>query len=126
MIPDIKFVRKVLSVNQIPNQIPHINIPKSTHNTPKAIENPVISTMIFTVLLITPMISSLLHSSQILARSKYQNNLFFKSLEIKSVKITTMIVKIIFNSNSVEKNEVKVVIKSCVWLTSQDCCTAKV
>lgn len=74
MIPEIKFVKKVLRVKPIPNQIPHIKIHKSTPKTHRVIEKPVIKTIIFTVLLITPITSSLLPSSQIFALSRYQNN----------------------------------------------------
>lgn len=111
MIHEIKFVRKVLRVKPIPNQIPHINIHKSTHKTHSVIENPVMSTIIFTVLLITPMISSLLPSSQIFALSRYQNIFPWINLERINVKNITITAKIIFSRTSVEKNQKRISVK---------------
>ena len=91
MIHEIKLVRNVLSVNQIPNQIQPMKIHKSTHNIPSEIEKPVIRTNIFIVLLITQIISSLLASSHIFAASKYVNNRDCINFDaIKVIAITTI------------------------------------
>jgi hypothetical protein len=109
MIQEIKFVRNVLSVNQIPNQIHPINIPKSTQSIHKEIENHVIRTKIFIVLLITPIISSLLASSQIFAASRYLNSLDcinFDAIKVRAITTTTKNILIAkFNKNSPEKNQ---------------------
>ena len=89
-----------------------MNIPKSTHNIHSEIENHVIRTNIFIVLLITPIISSLLSSSQILAASKYRISLDCINLDTINVRAMTtttntmLIAK--FNKNSPEKNHSKI------------------
>jgi len=124
IIPDIKFVRKVLRVNQIPNQIHPINIPRSTPNTHRVIENHVISTIIFIVLLITPIISSLLHSSQMFAASRYPKSFDWINLERIIVKNITTIANTIFRSISVENIPRISVIKLCVCSSSALASTA--
>jgi hypothetical protein len=108
IIPEIKLVRKVRSVKPIPNQIPHINMPRSTQSIPRVTEKPVISTMMFTVLEITPITSSLLASSHILAASRYPNSRDWTNLEVMMVRISTSTAKTILNNTSVEKNHSRV------------------
>jgi hypothetical protein len=66
-------------------------------------------TKIFIVLLITPIISSLLASSQILAASRYLNNLDcinFDATNVRAITTTTKTILIAkFNKNSPEKNQ---------------------
>lgn len=97
-------VRKVLRVNQIPNQIPHIKIHKSTQRIQSVTENPVIRTIILTVRLITQITSSLLHSSQIFAFSRYPNIFAWISLESINVSTITMTANTILSKTSVLKS----------------------
>lgn len=97
-------------MNQIPNQIPHINIHRSIPSTPSVREKPVMRTIIFTVLLITPIISSFPDSSPILDRSKNQNNFSLIIFERMIVKTIRKIAEIILNKKSVENSHNKPVI----------------
>ena len=114
IIHAIKFVRKVLRVNQIPNQIPHIKIARSTPRIPRVIENQTASIAIFTVLLITP-ISSSFHASQPrVPLSKYPKSLFLAILDTIIVKTMAMIANMILSNTCVEKTDNSVLMKSFV------------
>jgi hypothetical protein len=105
MIHETKFVRNVLSVNQIPNQIPHINIDKFTPNIHRVIENQVINIVTFTTRLINQTSSGFpesLHHKEVV--SKYHINFVLTIAEARKVNIITTIANTKFSNVSVENN----------------------
>ena len=122
MIHDMKFDKNIFIVNQIQNHNQARNIHISTHSIERVIAAHIAKIVIFEVLDKTPISSSLFSHSQWV--SKYEVSLDDAIFEIKNVKTTTIVAKIMFNSKSVEKKLV-IILTFCCDLSNSFWATAK-
>jgi hypothetical protein len=99
-------------------------MPKSTPKILRAIETHAIMTIIFTDLLITPIISSLLASSPIFADSKYPKSFHLISFEVIIVKTRTNTANMILIRSSVEKSQASIAVVFFVCSISEPETTA--
>jgi hypothetical protein len=116
----MKLLKKVLRVKPIPNHIHHINIVMSTPRIPRAIDNPVIIIVIFTILLVIEIISCLFAHSLPSLSSRYINTLFLTSFAIKKVSHTIAMAQMRFitkfGSRSVLNQSITLVVSTSFQL----------